>query len=471
MMSFRQQLWRWLVALLTAIGLLAGASAFWTTLQESEELLDRQLFEIAFNIAAATEATGSLPAPGSTGRLPADAQRFLEDDDDDEEEADDTQETLAVQVWGSATAALYATPAGIDIPRQTSQGFADTSGGGLAWRTFAFVAADRTVQVSQQAIVRRDFAEEAAINAVIPIAALIPLSWLVLWLVLRRVTRRLEALVTEIAQRDTTSDTPISGDDMPAELVPLVGAVNDLVDRLQRALAAQKRFVSDAAHQLRTPLAAVKLQLANLHHTAADDAETARLDALASGVDRAVSLTDQLLKLARYEAGDTPPRRERLDAATLLRDCIADILPLADHRHLDIGLDAGSGDGRSPVYIDGDAADLRILIGNLLDNAVRYTPDGGVVDVGLACAGPGPQDRVTVEVRDSGPGIAEADMAHVFDRFYRSPDAAGAGSGLGLSIAARIARLYGADLELENRRGANGEVAGLTARLSFAAAA
>ena len=464
MISFRQQLWRWLLALLTAVGLLAGASAFWTTLHESEEFLDRQLFEIALNIAATTTASGSLPVPGSTARS---------DERDALELNDDPENAIAIQVWGPAATPLYTAPAGVDIPRLTRRGHADTVGGGTDWRTYALVLPGRTIQVSQQAVVRHAFAGDAAINALIPIAALIPLSWLLLWLVLRRVTRRLESLVAAIARRDANSDTPISDDDMPTELVPLVGAVNELVDRLQQAIASQKRFVSDAAHQLRTPLAAVKLQLENLRGVIAAPEDTKRLDPLVRGVDRAANLTDQLLKLARYEAGGTPSKVVAIDAAELLRDCIADVLPLADHRHLDIGLDANgadSGNAQTPIWVEGIEEDLRILIGNLLDNAVRYTPENGVVDVRLTRKRAGTDDTVVIEIMDSGPGVEEAAMDHVFDRFYRVVDTGSEGSGLGLSIAARIAGLHGALIDLENRRDQTGAIAGLTARVTFAAA-
>ncbi|NKB48822.1 MAG: HAMP domain-containing protein [Alphaproteobacteria bacterium] len=468
MISFRQQLWRWLLALLTAVGLLAGASAFWTTLHESEEFLDRQLFEIALNIAATTGTTTALPEPGPISPRPANGEHSDgHDDQSDTEVSEDPEDAIAVQVWASTETPLYAAPVGIDISLQARQGFADTEGAGTAWRTYTLITPGRIVQISQQTVARRIFAESAALNSLIPIAALIPLSWLLLWLVLRRVTRRLESLVTAIAHRHINSDTPISDSDMPAELVPLVGAVNDLVDRLQRALAAQKRFVSDAAHQLRTPLAAVKLQLGNLHHAAPGETDTKRLDDLARGVDRAASLTDQLLKLARYDAGDARPEFGRIDATALLRDCIADVLPLADHRHLDIGLDADSPEG--PILIEGNETDLRILIGNLLDNAVRYTPQGGVIDVGLTVAGSGEHRKATVEIRDSGPGIADGAISQVFDRFYRASDPNSEGSGLGLSIAGRIATLHNTHIDLENRHGKNGDIAGLNARIAFVA--
>ena len=178
MISFRQQLWRWLLALLTAVELLAGASAFWTTLHESEEFLDRQIFEIAANIAANTGTTDNLPTAGPIVPQTPVGHR----DHAREESSDDPEDAIAVQIWGPTAALLYAAPSGIDIPRQTRGGHADTDSGGVAWRTYTLILPERTVQVSQQAAVRRKFAETAAINAVIPIAALIPLSWLLLWL-------------------------------------------------------------------------------------------------------------------------------------------------------------------------------------------------------------------------------------------------------------------------------------------------
>jgi two-component system OmpR family sensor kinase len=230
----------------------------------------------------------------------------------------------------------------------------------------------------------------------------------------------------------------LSESGLPREVQPLVGALNGLLGRLSQALAAQRSFIADAAHELRTPLTAVHLQ-AQLAERATDEAgRRAALADLKDGLERATRLVEQLLTLAREEPGvaDRPPAT--VDLPALAREVVADLAPLAADKRIDLGLSADS-----PVQVRGDADALATLLSNLVDNALRYTPEAGRVDVGVASDG----GRAVLSVRDSGPGIPEADRERVFDRFVRgSVTGAVRGSGLGLSIVKRIAERHGADI-------------------------
>jgi two-component system OmpR family sensor kinase len=202
-----------------------------------------------------------------------------------------------------------------------------------------------------------------------------------------------------------------------------------------------KNFVADAAHELRSPLAALKLQAQSVQRAPDNAARELALGRLTAGIERATRLVEQLLVLARHQASaDVGASAQRVSLAEIARLAVADVVPSAQSRRIDVGV--GSAD-ESPVSGHPDA--LRILVRNLLDNAVKYSPEGATVDVGVARE----DGRLVLSVEDSGPGIAQADRERVFDRFYRIAGTQASGSGLGLAIVRSIARLHGASLHLD----------------------
>jgi two-component system OmpR family sensor kinase len=261
---------------------------------------------------------------------------------------------------------------------------------------------------------------------------------LLVWWLVGRGLRPLARLADSVQKRTPDSLSPLADEGVPEEVQPLVTSLNDLLARLKGAFDVQRDFVADAAHELRTPLTAVHLQ-AQLAERATDEAgRRAALADLKDGLERATRLVEQLLTLAREEPGvaDRPPAT--VDLPALAREVVADLAPLAAAKRIDLGLSADS-----PVQVRGDADALATLLSNLVDNALRYTPEAGRVDVGVASDG----GRAVLSVRDSGPGIPEADRERVFDRFVRgSVTGAVRGSGLGLSIVKRIAERHGADI-------------------------
>jgi two-component system OmpR family sensor kinase/two-component system sensor histidine kinase QseC len=226
---------------------------------------------------------------------------------------------------------------------------------------------------------------------------------------------------------------------LPREIAPVVNELNRLLERLQRTFSAQRAFISDAAHELRSPLTALRLQL-QLLDRAPDEAgrAEARLR-LGGAVERAIHLVEQLLALARNEPQEAAMDFEKVDLAAAAAEGIKDTHDLALARNIDLGLDAATG-----LYIQGNRDALRTLARNLVDNAVRYTPSGGTVRV--RCQSTGPQ--ALLEVSDTGPGIAAQDRERIFDRFYRRAAAQEDGTGLGLAIVKAIAERHGAKIVL-----------------------
>jgi two-component system, OmpR family, sensor kinase len=263
----------------------------------------------------------------------------------------------------------------------------------------------------------------------------------------------------QVAGRAADDLSPLPDAGLPLEVLPLVRELNLLFERVRRAFTAQQEFVADAAHELRSPLTALKLQAQALRRAHDDASREAAITRLNDGIERAIQLMAQLLVLAR-EDGDagTAERPLRIDLQELARQAVADVLPHAQAKHIDIGLASDT----PPVWVSGQPEALHILLRNLLDNAVKYTPEGGRVDIALAA-----QDgTASLAVEDSGPGIPEAERERVFDRFYRTPDAGAPGSGLGLAIVKAVAGRHGATVVL----GRSGELGGLKAEVRFPAA-
>jgi two-component system OmpR family sensor kinase len=274
-----------------------------------------------------------------------------------------------------------------------------------------------------------------------------PLLALAVWWAVSRLLAPVQRVRGQLAQRRPDDLTPVSGAGLPSELQPLVHEFNALLARVQQAFDAQQHFVADAAHELRSPLAALKLQLQGLQRAPDTATRERAVERLGSGIDRATRLVEQLLALARQEAqiaAGAPPQPVPL--AELARQAVLDATPAAQQRGIDLGLAPVPPEAEG-ASVPGHAQALAILLRNLLDNAIKYTPRGGRVDVALQAD----DGHITLLVDDSGPGIAPAERAQVLQRFHRGAQPEGApasGSGLGLAIADSIARLHGARLQL-----------------------
>ncbi len=415
-----------LVAALLAAGI-TGLLAYRNTLKENEQLFDYQLRQTALSLRDQGVAP-NLPPPGADEDAPA----------------------VVVQIWTMNGTTLYLSHPGTALPDRAVLGFSDVDDGARRWRVYSMVARNRIIQVAQPLELRRDLAAAAALRSLRPLLIFAPLMALLIWLLVDRALRPVQRLAQEVRQRDAGSLAPLAEHGLPSEVQPVAHAINALLARLKLAFDSQRAFVADAAHELRSPLTALRLQLQLL--TRAPDAESRRDAAarLEQGVERATRLIEQLLTAARTGPGENVQQMQAVDLGELARQAVADVWPQAEARRTAIALDAPDAPGApgapDKAIVTGDADALRILLRNLLDNAIRYTPEGGQVDVSVARQ----QEALLLAVDDSGPGIPPDERERAFQRFYRGQREAGdgIGSGLGLAIVAGIAARHGAAVAL-----------------------
>ena len=440
MNSIRRHLLFALLGAMFVVMLLGGWATYNAARDEAGTLFDYQLKQIALSLR------------DQTFQGPAEAL------------ARDESLDYVIRVWDLTGLTVYYSQPHQSLPELTRLGYstADTREG--TWRIFATQYHGMTIAVAQPMRVRDRLAAEAAWSSLKPFFVLLPVLGILVWILVSHGLHPLSRLARSVKARTPDSLDPLPDHDAPEEVKPLVLSLNDLLARLKAALAAQRAFVADAAHELRTPLTALQLQ-AQLLERAQNDAErSAALAELKNGLQRASHAVAQLLTLARQEPGAADYRLQRVDLAGLARDCVVAHEQLAEARRIDLGLTRAD----EPTLVEGDADALRILLANLVSNALRFTPDGGCIDV--ACGVDG--GRAFIEVTDSGPGIPAEERERVFDRFYRR-EAVGdtrsgttTGSGLGLAIVRSIAERHGATIVL-----GDAATGGLAARVEFDLAA
>jgi signal transduction histidine kinase len=423
--SIRARLLLSLFAALAIASALIGGIIYRSVLEQTQALFDYQLRQMALSLRDQGEV-----APGDAAAL-------------NDEELD-----FVVQIWRIDGRSVYASRAHRALPSQAVLGWAEIRVDGQRWRSFAVAARDKVIQVAQPVRIRQGLAADAALRGVLPMGLAAPLMAAVLWWLITRSLRPLARVARQVGEQDAAALAPLPAAGLPDEVAPLVAALNALLDRLGLAWDQQRAFVADAAHELRSPLTALKLQaqvLRRLDQSQADAASrSAALDALVAGVDRASRLVEQLLTLARSEPGAPATAFKTVALAELLRQVLADsAAPLAAGRRSQVALDADDS-----VSVPGDPAALAVLLRNLVDNALRYSPAGGEVRLSLV-AGTSDRSGPLLTIDDSGPGIPEADRERVFERFVRGAAATQAsGSGLGLAIVRSIAQRHGASVSL-----------------------
>ena len=415
--------------LLAAIVLAAGTQAFVayrTVLKEADEIFDYHMQQMAFSLRA------GLPPSAAVGGLGGDNENF----------------EFVVQVWTADGVRIFESAARAALPQRAVLGFSNVQARGTTYRVFSIQSAGLVIQVAQDMAARRNMAGTLALRTVGPIALAAPLLMLVVWWVVSRSLAPVARVRSQVASRQADDLSPVSESDLPEEVRPLVHELNLLFDRVRRAFEAQKHFVADAAHELRSPLAALKLQVQSLQRAPDAAARDVAVGRLAAGIDRAPPLDEQMLALARHEASAAGGGgAEPVDLREIVRLAISDAIAAAQARRIDIGMARADA-----AEVRGQAEALRTLLRNLLDNAVKYTPEGGRVDVGIA-ASPG---EVELSVEDSGPGLPAEERARVLDRFYRSGEPQAPGSGLGLAIAKSIADLHAATLAIDRSESLGG---------------
>lgn len=425
MTSLRRTLLLSLLLGIVGVMALGGLATYGMARGEIDALMDYQLRQLALSLRdqqfAALRADRPLPPP-------------------------DESLDFVIQIWDGRGVQLYLSHPHSVLPALAQLGYSSIQTTEGEWRAFSVPLLDHVIQVAQPMKVRRHLAAEAAWRTLIPVLATLPLLGALIWFLVGHGLKPLQQLANDVAQRraDALDPLPVTG--IPDEVRPLVLALNHLLERLGQALAAQREFVADAAHELRTPLTALQIQL-QLTERATDEASrTTALNDLGTGLSRATHLVQQLLTLARQEPGtELNLARQTLVLADLVRQSLVDHAALANTRQIDLG--APRLDDR--LLIDGDPASLRTMIGNLIDNALRYTPSGGRVDLVVESnAETAGILNCCLRVDDSGPGIPPEDRQRVLDRFFRRPGTEQPGSGLGLAIVQRVADRHQAKLQL-----------------------
>lgn len=342
-----------------------------------------------------------------------------------------------------------------DVPKTLDPGLSvvDTLDG--AWRVYTHVTPEGVVQVAQPEAVRDALARELSLRMLLPELLFIPvLAALVAW-ILKRALAPLHQTSARVRERDAARLDPLPIGGVPDELLPLVEQINALLARLAASLEAERRFVADAAHELRSPVAALALQVQLAERAQSDPARAAALAELRNGIARAGRLVHQLLDLARLEPGVPAEVRGLVDLAALAREVVGTFAGRADSQGIDLGVDAPPA-----LLVTGAASELRSLLANLVDNALRYAPRDSAVTVSLLESGEG----VELEVVDAGPGIPAEQRERVLQRFQRVEGDPTSGSGLGLPIAKAIVERHRGNLVLVEAR-LGGEPPGLAVRV------
>lgn len=434
--SLRTRLLAWLLGGVVLVGALGGLVVYRNALAEASAFFDYHLKETAL-ILRDQPVDYHWPPP-----IPSNNAAY----------------DFVVQVWTLDGELIYMSRPHAVLPTFTTIGFSTVNTSSGQWRVYGTESLTKVVQIAQPMSVRRTQAAQLAVRTLAPFGLLVPVLGLIVWLAVGRALQPLQRLARAVKARRVNALEPLSDERLPDEVRPLVGSLNDLLVRLTGALDRERAFMADAAHELRTPLTALHLQLGALARAGTESERSEAMGKLSEGVQRAIRLVEQMLALARQQ-----PRAEPVHTQFALdelgREVVAELVPLADARQIDLGMSEAHS-----VMVRGERDAVATLIRNLVDNAVRYTPCGGRVDVSVERSASVPAQAV-VRVMDNGPGIAPDERARVFDRFYRRPGTGSPGSGLGLAIVKAIATAHGASVELGD--GADGR--GLAVTVSFPA--
>lgn len=428
--SLQARLLALVLGLITLVWLGAAVITWLDARHELDELLDGHLAQ-----AAAQLVVQSANADGDEDDGLADAPSLHR-----------YAPRVAFQVFRQGKLVMRSTHAGETPMATIRSGFVTvTLPDGQRWRVFATAGAhsDAQVYVGELDDSRRAILRAVLRSVLLPMAFALPIMALALWWAVRRGLLPLRELGHALGQRQPQALEPVTLADMTSEMEPMVRALNELFQRIGQMVAAERRFTADAAHELRTPIAVIRAQ-AQVALGAGGDAlqRDHALRSTLAGCDRAARLVDQLLTLARLEAGapdSTVASVARADLGAVARRVAADLAPAALLRAQQLELEAAPS-----CAVAGDDMLLGVLVRNLVDNALRYSPDGARVQVSVAAQA----GQVVLQVQDSGPGMSEADMAHLGERFFRVLGSGQPGSGLGWSIIRRIARVSQARVEV-----------------------
>ncbi|MFZ6760509.1 ATP-binding protein [Undibacterium sp. Ji50W] len=425
--SIQVRLSVWLAVAICGVALIAGVFAFFSALDEVNELQDDMLRQIAAlsehqNWA---EVTDTEAGKNANDGVDGDSRVFVQ--------------LLPVAARSGAIAAITV-KSPLPLPGTLQDGMQTFNNGQETYRVLVHtLSMGKRLAVAQEMSVRDEIANNSALRTLMPFLLLMPILLLMVANIVHSIFKPVASLSVEINRRDEQALHPISCETLPREIRPFVVAINHLLTRVEQFMGTQRRFVADAAHELRSPLTALSLQAELLANTDMSVNARERLQVLRQGIERGKTLLAQLLTLARVQT-TTSTSDTGVSVQKIYRRVLEEVMLLADAKQLDIGV---VGDQDADIMVN--ELDLIILIRNLVDNAIRYTPNGGRVDLSVAST----DAAITLTVEDNGPGIAVADRERVFDPFYRVLGNDQLGSGLGLAIVHAISTRIGAGVQLD----------------------
>lgn len=438
--SLRRRLLLWLLPATFMAGVLASIGTYWGAFLRLDDLLNDQMQYLAKHVDVENGNRISLTHI-------ADLKQ--------QQDADKADEIL-LQVWRAGKLEYTTNPDLVLSPPQHA-GLADMQFNGQTWHTYSHWRDGRLIRVAQTKDARWEALAGLAVNLFWPVLSLLPLLALFLWFGIGYGLRPLRKISTELAQRDADSLSPIVINTLPNEIKPFAEELNLLLQRLDDTFSQQKHFIADAAHELRTPIMALGIQAQLLKDADTPNEREQALEQLQAGITRLSHLGQQLLTMARIDPALPSTGYQSVDLLQICKEVIKGKICFAELKDIDLGLIDSK-----QIQVDGNANLLGILLGNLVDNAIRYTPPHGQIDLAIRQT----QAEILLEVSDTGPGIPEQERERVLERFYRGSHPGVEGSGLGLAIVSRIVEQHDARLELLT--GSTGR--GLMVRVRFPSA-
>lgn len=351
------------------------------------------------------------------------------------------EEDFYVRILAEDRKVLYVSHPDANVPLPSILGLSTQTLQKKQWRFFSIKVKGATIQVAQSLKQRKNTIKETAVSLIVSQILFIPFLVLLIFFAIRKALLPLNELTVEIKRRNSEVLEPFSDIKLPSEIKPLVQSLNMFIEKVSSMVNVLKRFTSDAAHELRTPITALKLQLSIVENAKTKNERESAIQNLKSGIHRSEKLISQLLTLARLEPNSHIREIQPINIRLLVKESIEELLPFAHEKYIDLGLSK-----KDDAIIYGVGYEIKILINNILDNAIRYTPNHGCVNVSIKDIA----DKVILEINDNGPGVLSNDLERVLERFYRGENNDSVGSGLGLAIVKEIALYHKATIELKN---------------------
>lgn len=423
MRSIQRQLLWWLSGGILLAASIAGVAIYNSARHQANQLFDYQLQQAAISLPAHVNDEAVYPT-------------------------EELNEEILIQVWNPQDKLIYTSNPAFSLPRYKQQGFQTVQAFDENWRLYIENRRVNYIQIAQPLSVRNALAAKLAIRSLAPFFILIPVMLALTAFIVRRSLSPLQNIAHSLGQRSPIDLQALDGRDLPEELSAIVQALNGWLTRLDSALTAQRDFVANAAHELRSPLTALKLQLQLTERASTEDKRLSGFSKLHERLNRTTHLVEQLLTLARHEAWQNQPLEEETRLGELVRTVSTDYGSIAESRQIHLFTSIFEPE----IRIQGNRHSLEILLKNLLENAINHTPAGGEVHLATYRE----PDRAILRIIDTGCGISREERQHVYQRFYRCLGDNAPGTGLGLTIVKNIADQHQAHIQLDDNPNGSG---------------